>query len=342
MACADLTITDAAWAHCERVLRPVLALAPTDFLSDVAGRLAEHGVQIAVAARDSSALFDWIVALLARQGVSNHAAITYAERNGSPTFAAIAAGMAEARCPRLRSHWHFAGCGYRRMTGTCSTPHHQLLCPVSTIPARKGSLAEAATALWLFTRDIAGGDLVGWIDARLAAADPGDDHPRRAAHMRSALIDPLVHLPGTGTKVWSMILAELLLAGDPGRERWVTTGASFIAIDSLVHAWLHRTGILRRLDVDHAYGPACHAPGGCADVVAALAKRIDARAFNRAYPRTFARWLQYAGWQFCAEGGYRICTGTRIADTARCAQRFCAAYRDCDRVALHPATDADA
>ena len=255
MACADLIITDAVWAHCERVLRPVLALGPTTFIDDVAARLSEHGIQTAFAAHDGAALFDWIVALLARQGVSNHAAITFAERNGNPTFAAIAAGMAEAHCPRLRSYWHFAGCGFRRSTGTCSTPHHRLLCPVTTIPARKGTLAEAAIGFWLFTRDVAGGDLVGWIDDRLAAADPGTAHPRRTATMRSALIDSLVHIPGTGPKVWAMILAELLLAGDPHRERWVTTGASFVAVDSLTHGFLHRTGILRRLGAEHAGRP---------------------------------------------------------------------------------------
>ncbi len=48
--------------------------------------------------------------------------------------------------------------------------------------------------------------------------------------------------------LWSMILPELLLVGDPDRERWVTTGASFVAVDSLVHNHLNRTGILRRLD----------------------------------------------------------------------------------------------
>ena len=342
MGLGELRITDTAWAHCSRVLRPVLALAPVTFIDDVAARLAEHGIQAAVAARDSAVLFDWIVALLARQGISNHAAITYAERNGSPTFAAIATRMAEARCPRLRSHWHYVDCGYRRSTGTCSTPHHRLLCPVTTIPARKGTLAEAAIAFWLFVRDVAGGDLVGWIAARPPAADPGAAHPHRATVMRSVLIDPLVHLPGIGPKVSSMILAELLLAGDPQRERWVTTGASFIAIDSLVHGFLHRTGILRRLEVDHAYGPACHAPGGCADVVAALAERIDAQALDPAHTQTFPRRLQHAIWQFCAEGGHHICNGTRINDTAPCAQGFCPAFQDCDRVALHPATDTDA
>jgi hypothetical protein len=31
-----------------------------------------------------------------------------------------------------------------------------------------------------------------------------------------------------------------------------------IAVDTLVHNFLHRTGILHRLDASHAYGPACY------------------------------------------------------------------------------------
>ena len=70
-----------------------------------------------------------------------------------------------------------------------------------------------------------------------------------------------------------MILAELLLGGDPARERWVAAGAGLIAVDSLVHAFLHRTGILRRLGAEHPYGDACYRPGGCAATVAGLADR---------------------------------------------------------------------
>ena len=57
-----------------------------------------------------------------------------------------------------------------------------------------------------------------------------------------------------------------------------------IAIDTLVHNFLHRTGILHRFGADHAYGAACYRPGGCADIIEAVAERIDARPFNPAFP----------------------------------------------------------
>ena len=60
---------------------------------------------------------------------------------------------------------------------------------------------------------------------------PGWVHPhvtgfRYCATMRAALLEPLTNIVGTGAKVWSMILAELLLGGDAARERWATSDRS--------------------------------------------------------------------------------------------------------------------
>ena len=326
-----------AWQHALGVTRPALLLAPVTFIGDIQDRLATAGVITAVAARDPAPLFDWIVSLVARQGISNHAAEVFAERRGSATWVEVSARMAaDARCPRLRSRWHFEDCGFRRSTTTCSTPHHRLGCPVTAIPARKGALAEAAVGLWFFIRDVAGGDPVAWVDARLAAADLGPDHPARGATMRDAVLRPLLSLPGTGPKIWSMVLAELLLAADPHRERWVTAGASFVAVDSLVHNYLARTGILDILGAGHAYGPACTARGGCVDVIAGLAARVDAREFNPGFPETFPRWVQFAIWRWCAAGALDVCNGNRIDDSQGCRQRFCPAFAPCKKMVIKP------
>jgi hypothetical protein len=62
-------------------------------------------------------------------------------------------------------------------------------------------------------RDLAGGDIVGWIDDRLASIelDPISD---RAARLRQALLQPLGHVYGVSNKVLAMALSDLLLAGD--------------------------------------------------------------------------------------------------------------------------------
>ena len=179
----------------------------------------------------------------------------------------------------------------------------------------------------MFVHDVCGRDLVGWIDHRLETADPGLDHPSRAVQMREALLGPLVNIANTGRKLWSMILPELLLVGDPDRERWVTTGASFVAVDSLVHNHLHRTGILRRLGAEHPYGDACYRPGGCAKVIEHLARQADAREFNPSFPATFPRFVQHAIWLFCAAGGRDICNGNRVDDRSACRQHFAPSLR---------------
>jgi hypothetical protein len=187
----------------------------------------------------------------------------------------------------------------------------------------------------LFVRDIGDNDLIAWIDRRLAASDPGPDPPDRGERMAEALLEPLSHIYGIGEKVWSMALADLLLGADLGRERWVTTGASMVVIDTFLHNHLHRTGTLRRFGAEHAYGPRCYAPNGCADIIQALARRVDAREFNLAFPACFPRFVQFAVWRLCSASGLNLCNGNRIDDRGRCQNAICPVFPDCDRVGLH-------
>ena len=100
--------------------------------------------------------------------------------------------------------------------------------------------------------------------------------------MREALIGPLRNVHGISDKVIAMALSSILLAAPKNRPHWHEAGASLIAVDTLVHNFLHRTGILRRFAAEHAYGLACYRPGGCAEIIQAVADRIDAREFGRA------------------------------------------------------------
>ena len=82
-----------------------------------------------------------------------------------------------------------------------------------------------------------------------------------------------------------MALSSLLLSAGKRRPLWLEVGATFVAVDTLVHNFLHRTGILRRLCADHPYGDRCYRPGGCADILGLLATNIDARAIQSGLPR---------------------------------------------------------
>ena len=84
-----------------------------------------------------------------------------------------------------------------------------------------------------------------------------------------------------------MALSSLQLSAGKRRPLWFEVGGNLVAIDTLVHNFLHRTGILRRLWADHPYGEGCYRPGGCAGILGLLAASIDAREFNPAFPATF-------------------------------------------------------
>jgi hypothetical protein len=86
--------------------------------------------------------------------------------------------------------------------------------------------------------------------------------------MRMALLDPLKEVHGVSDKVLIMALSVLFLGAPGRRRRWRKVGGSMIAVDTLVHNFLHRTGILARFRADHAYGAACYRPGGCAEIIA--------------------------------------------------------------------------
>jgi hypothetical protein len=141
-------------------------------------------------------------------------------------------------------------------------------------------------------RDVADDDFVGWIDGQLGGVN--SQSPDRLAALREAVIGPLRNVYGVADKVLAMAMSNLLVAAGKPKPLWLEVGATFVAVDTLVHNFLHRTGILRRLCADHPYGARCYQPGGCAGILGLLAAHIDARQFNPAFPATFPRFVQSA------------------------------------------------
>jgi hypothetical protein len=326
--------------HATRLVRRICQIAGAPRLIDNISRdLARRGVRSAIRRRDTAVLFDWLLETISYQGIGNHVAHGYMQQHGRAGWNEIAALIeAGPSCPKLQSYWHFDRCGYQKVERCCAEPDHFPACPLPTHDLRNGRLNQAAYSLFLFMRDVANSDFVGWIDRRLADADLGPA-PDRATRLRQAVVEPLTHAYGVSNKVLSMALAGLLLAGDPERALWREAGTGMIAVDTLVHNFLHRTGILGRLGAGHPYGPACYAPGGCAEILERIAANIDARRFNPAFPANFPRFVQHAVWAFCAEGGLDQCNGRQIDDRKRCARNECPVFRLCDRVPLKPKTD---
>jgi hypothetical protein len=325
-----------AMDHAVRVIYRVCCLAGSASLIDnIRADLDADGVRAAMRKRDTTAVFDWLIAALSYQGISDQVAYDYLEQHGYVQWEDINKKLAQgATCPKLKSYWHFHGCRYSKLRRTCTEPDHIGCCPLPTHDLRNGRLNQTAYSLYLFIRDIADGDLIGWIDQRLQAAN-SPAGPDRLARMRNALIAPLREIHGVSDKVLTMALSSILL-GAPNRLRlWREVGASMIAIDTLVHNFLHRTGILHRFGADHAYGSACYRPGGCADIIETVAQRIDASAFNPAFPAVFPRFVQHAIWRYCAQTGLDICNGNRVDDRKACENVYCQIHSICDRITLY-------
>ena len=205
--------------------------------------------------------------------------------------------------------------------------------PARCRPIGCATLNQIAYSLYLFIRDVADGDLVGWIDDRLKHVNDlaGPDGSTQA---RTALIEPLRNVYGISDKVLAMALSAILIGAADVRPKWAEVGVQLIAVDTLVHNFLHRTGILNWFEAAHPYGLGCYRPGGCADIIARVAQEIDARGFNHTFPAYFPRFVQLAIWHYCSQEGLDICNGNRLDDRHSCQNRHCRLYNICDRIRL--------
>ena len=292
----------------------------------------------AIRAKDTPYLFGLLMEAFSFQGISDQVAYAYMDRHGRVSWRNIKRGMSwPLACPKLQHYSAFKNCGYKKSARTCAEPKLLSACPLPKHTLRNGRLNQMAYSLFLFIRDVTNNDLVGWIDQQLKQVTNSEPKEKvRTAQLRSALIEPLRGIFGVSDKTLNMTLAHVLMSAPKSKRLWLETGIGLVAIDRLVHNFFHRTGILRRFNADHAYGPACSRPKGCAEIIGRIARRIDARRSNPIYPRVFPRFVQHAIWRYCAQMEMDICNGNQIDDHDRCMNARCALFDRCDRIALQP------
>ena len=280
------------------------------FLDEIDTEAREACLDRAVARGHTPPVFDWLLSAFSYQGISDRVARSYMERHGTASWSEIEATLRQApSCGKLRSYWHYEGCRYDKGSFTCSEADDIDACPVPRRRLRNGRLNQTAYSLFLFVRDIMGGDLIGWIEGQLEAATASSAVDLETAR-QEALIGPLRNVFGVSDKVLTMTLSSLLIGAGSDRPVWFETGKAMIAVDTLVHNFLHRTGILEGCGTPHAYGTACYAGGGCAQIIRAISDGIDARTFNPKFPPVFPRFVQHAIWRFCAADG--LTTANRV------------------------------
>lgn len=294
----------------------------------------------AISNHDSATIYASLMEAFSFQGISNAAAESYMQQHGRISWDDVNRDiLGHAKCSKLRGYWSFHHCGYEKGSAACAQKQHFPQCPLPRHDLRTGRLNQTAYALYLFIRDIAGGDLVDWIDKQLKHADTKDRN--RLRQMCQSIIEPMRNVFGVSDKILNMAMSDLLMAAPARKHRWGEAGANMIAIDTLVHNFLHRTGLLRSLNAQHAYGAGCYRANGCADIIAETARHIDARIFNPNYPETFPRFVQHALWRYCAQEEIDVCNGNNIRDHRRCANKGCPLHSLCDRVVLKPPNTAD-
>lgn len=126
--------------HATRVVHRVCCLAgPADFIDEV--RTDNRAVRTAIKKHDTPALFDWLVAGLSYQGVSDRVAAGYMDQHGRVSWHEIESALASnPSCPKLQSYWNFHGCGYHKTSRTCSEPDH-----IDHVRCRPTTCATAAS-----------------------------------------------------------------------------------------------------------------------------------------------------------------------------------------------------
>jgi hypothetical protein len=162
-------LEEAALDHAVRLNHQVCCFAGS---FDLLREFRDQALCAAVDRHDSAALFDRLMHDFSFQGISDEIAANYMRRHGQATWRSVCRNLARGpSCPKLKSYWHFHACRYEKTSGTCAEPDHIAACSLPTHRLRNGHLNQIAYSLYLFIRDVAEGDLVGWIDHRLNHAN---------------------------------------------------------------------------------------------------------------------------------------------------------------------------
>jgi hypothetical protein len=125
--------------HAVRVVRGVCCLAGSaSLIDDLRAELRAEGVSAAIRHHDTAILFDWLVAAVSYQGISDRVASGYMDRHGRARWRDIEAKLGHsASCPKLQSYWHYYGCRYDKISRTCAEPDHIDGCPLPSHDLRK-------------------------------------------------------------------------------------------------------------------------------------------------------------------------------------------------------------
>jgi hypothetical protein len=283
-------------------------------------------------------LYRPLMTSLSYQGIGDLIVYNYLEEHGEISYHQISRRLGQARkdhslCQRLQGFETFKACGYQKTQPSCNNLPDLPGCPVPSHDLLKGVLNVKAYSFYFYIRDVCQGDILGRLDQLISQHyNPLDGSGLQEA--RKALVQDLTRVFGIGDKLANMTLSGLLMS-DPNNQRWVRVGQAMVAVDSLVHNFLHRTGILRFYQREHPYGPRCSRD--CLEVLDHLIREVDARKYNPSFPKFYPRFVQFSIWRFCSVVAMDICNGVKIRDSEPCQRNdICPVFDLCDHIALRP------
>jgi hypothetical protein len=170
----------------------------------------------------------------------------YAKQRVKPTFNRVKHAVKAAQCPRLVTFETFKGCRYRKTTNKCNEPAFLGACPLPAFDMKRGSLNHMAFSLYLFLRDICRRDFYAHVTEHFGQGHLADGSINE---LLQGFIEKVTSIANVGPKLAHMALSGLFLTRYPSWD-YHRVGLHMIAVDSLVHNFLHRTGMARRIPGD--------------------------------------------------------------------------------------------
>lgn len=228
------------------------------------------------------------------------------EMNPKPTYYRLKREIKTAKCSKLATFDQFNNCGYKKNT-SCNEPQFFKRCQLPKYNMRNGKLNQMVFSVYLFLRDSCEGDFIGFVKGRIGSPQQiAGIEEKELSKTAENLVIELDRIFNVGLKLSNMVMSGLFYSR-VGRWNYRRLHPHMVAVDTLVHAFLERTGTLKRFKKDHSYGEKrCHSKGGCIEVINEIARRIDCKRFNDEYPSYYPRMVQACIWKFCTDNCNKI------------------------------------
>lgn len=302
---------------------------PDDFFYEID---REFGVK-EINPRTTEGIFNWLMRQFSYQGISDEIADKFIEEHGNATYRQIVRRMNKLnrKCHKLKDFESFQNCGYKKSKQECDNQKLFSDCPLPKHDLRNGRLNQMAYSLYFFIRDKCGGNIMEYIDNFFMNYELTKQ--KNIIKAKNDFITELSPISGVSNKLINMAFGDFLIGFDRRKKRWLAVGANMIAVDSLVHNFFHRFGILKFYKSEHQASD-CYNENGCMSIIEKISKQIDCCEINPSYPTYFPRFIQYSIWRFCTQQYGDVCNGNNIKDDYPCENNACPYFKKCLKISI--------